>query len=226
MLTEKRIDEALEVTPLAQLDSRLDQPGPAGIVPISSRNKAAKIGGKGHSSSMHIQNVPPVHSQLVREAAPAPQVPQAAPAAPQAAPAPPEKQGAQGEVSPEEIKPEDLPQQPGLEEPPTGMPSGSGYSIDIAKGQLDGILKHWMDLAGNFPEGKKRHEFLEVGERLREISAVINRDFLGGAEGGGEEDIPPAPPPAPPAAAAPEAVPEAPPAPEGGQSAQAQPEAY
>ena len=209
MLTEKRLDEALEVTPLAQLDSRLDQPGPAGIVPISSRNKAAKIGGKGHSSSMHIQNVPPVHSQLVREAAPAPQE---APVAPQAAPASPEQQGAQGEVSPEEIQPEDLPGQQGLEEPPTGMPSGSGYSIDIAKGQLDGILKHWMDLAGNFPEGKKRHEFLEVGERLREISAVINRDFLGGAEGSGEEDIPPAPPPAAPAApaaAAPEATPEA-----------------
>ena len=222
MLSEKRLNEALEVTPLAQLDSRLDQPGTSGIVPVSSRNKVAKIGGKGSPSTMHIQNVPPVHSQLVREAQEAPPPPPAPPA-PQASPG---QQGAQPGVSPEEIQPEDLPQQQAPEEPPTGMPSGSGYTIQGAKGQLDGILKNWMDLAGNFPEGKKRHEFLEIGERLREISAVINRDFLG-AGGDGEAEPPPAPP-APPAAASPEAAPApAPaPAPEGGESAQTNPSAY
>ena len=59
-----------------------------------------------------------------------------------------------------------------------GLPSGRGYNVQQAKGQLDGIIKQWMDMAGNYPEGDKRHNFLEIGERLREISAVINRDYI------------------------------------------------
>jgi hypothetical protein len=64
--------------------------------------------------------------------------------------------------------------------PIPGLPSGGGYTLEIAKGQLDGILGKWMDIAGNYPEGDQRHKFIEIGERLREISAVIQRDFLSG----------------------------------------------
>lgn len=65
---------------------------------------------------------------------------------------------------------------------PAGIPSGSGYDLNMAKSQLDGIIEKWMDLAGNFPEGEKRHEFIEIGERLREISGVLHRDFLSDQE--------------------------------------------
>ena len=59
-----------------------------------------------------------------------------------------------------------------------GASSGSNYTIEMAKGQLDGIIGKWMDIAGNYPEGERRHKFLEIGERLREISAVIHRDYI------------------------------------------------
>lgn len=59
-----------------------------------------------------------------------------------------------------------------------GTPSGSGYTVKQAKGQLDGIIKQWLMMAGNYPEGEQRHNFLEIGERLREISGVLQRDFL------------------------------------------------
>jgi len=59
-----------------------------------------------------------------------------------------------------------------------GTPQGSGYDLKMAKGQLDGILEKWMDIAGTYPDGSKRDEFMEIGERLREISGVLQRDFL------------------------------------------------
>lgn len=59
-----------------------------------------------------------------------------------------------------------------------GASSGSNYTIEMAKGQLDGIIGKWMDISGNYPEGERRHKFLEIGERLREISAVIHRDYI------------------------------------------------
>jgi len=58
-------------------------------------------------------------------------------------------------------------------------PGGSGYTLENAKNQLDGIVDKWMELAGYYPDGEKRHDFLEIGERLREISGVLQRDFLG-----------------------------------------------
>jgi hypothetical protein len=83
----------------------------------------------------------------------------------------------------EEITDADLPPQGGQgQEPIPGMPSGNNYTVDQAKGQLDGIIKNWMDMAGNYPEGEQRHNFIELGERLREISAVINRDFMTNAK--------------------------------------------
>ena len=84
----------------------------------------------------------------------------------------------------DEITDADLPQDGQQKQDPAaggevpGLPSGNNYTIDQAKGQLDGIVKNWMDLAGNYPEGEQRHNFIEIGERLREISAVLNRDFM------------------------------------------------
>lgn len=77
----------------------------------------------------------------------------------------------------DEITDADIPSEP-ADDTPAGMPSGSEYTVEQAKGQLDGIIKQWMDLAGNYPEGEQRHNFLEIGERLREISGVLNRDFI------------------------------------------------
>lgn len=58
----------------------------------------------------------------------------------------------------------------------------SGYTIDNAKSQIDGILKKWMDLSGAYPDGEKRERFLEIGERLEEISNTLERDFMHEAE--------------------------------------------
>jgi hypothetical protein len=35
-----------------------------------------------------------------------------------------------------------------------------------------------MELVREFPEGRKRRDFLEIGERLSEIAAVLDRDFI------------------------------------------------
>lgn len=67
---------------------------------------------------------------------------------------------------------------PGEQDLP-GTPGSAQMSVQQLKGQLDGLLKNWMDIAGEYPEGKKRHDWLEIGERLREISGVIQRDFVG-----------------------------------------------
>jgi hypothetical protein len=64
------------------------------------------------------------------------------------------------------------------EEKGGGIPSGNNYSVEMAKQQLDGVIGNWMDLAGNYEEGEERHKFLEIGERLREISGVIARDYI------------------------------------------------
>jgi hypothetical protein len=58
----------------------------------------------------------------------------------------------------------------------------SGYTLDNAKSQIDGILKKWMDLSGAYPEGEQRERFLEIGERLEEISNTLERDFMHEAE--------------------------------------------
>ena len=35
-----------------------------------------------------------------------------------------------------------------------------------------------MDMAGGFGEGEQRHRFIEIGERLEEISNTLERDFI------------------------------------------------
>lgn len=104
---------------------------------------------------------------------------------PAPAPAPKAPGSPEAVVDPSELDPDAPESLDGLDVPESGtpgdvpgLPSGRGYTVDQAKGQLDGIIKQWMDLAGNYPEGEERHKFLEIGERLREISAVINRDYI------------------------------------------------
>ena len=87
----------------------------------------------------------------------------------------------EGALPDEDITDADLPEPEEQEVP--GLPSGSKYTLQQAKGQLDGVIRQWMDLSGNYPEGDKRHNFLEIGERLREITAVIQRDYLEAQEG-------------------------------------------
>ena len=59
---------------------------------------------------------------------------------------------------------------------------GTKYTVAHAKGAIDGILSKWMEMVRDFPEGEKRHNFLEIGERLSEIAAVLERDFIKGIE--------------------------------------------
>lgn len=68
-----------------------------------------------------------------------------------------------------------------------------GYSVQNAYDQLGGILKQWMNLQGQYPEGSDNKEkFIELGERLKEIQLVMKRDFMeeqgdmGGVEDFGE----------------------------------------
>ena len=63
----------------------------------------------------------------------------------------------------------------------------SEYSIDQARGQLDGIIKQWMNLSSRFPAGSvEQDKFIEIGKRLTEISQVIQRDFIEGGAMGAE----------------------------------------
>lgn len=78
-------------------------------------------------------------------------------------------------------RPPDVAPEPDLGPSPEAPRPGyqaSGYTIDNAKSQIDGILKRWMDLAGAFPEGDQRHNFLQIGERLEEIANTLERDFI------------------------------------------------
>lgn len=60
------------------------------------------------------------------------------------------------------------------------LPVDGGYTIQMAKNQLDGVIKQFPKLSVQFPEGDKRHKFIEIEERLSEISAVLARDFING----------------------------------------------
>lgn len=159
MSFDKALAEALEVIPLGKIDKRLKTQSKLGM-PTSRLRKSKQ------ASSLAGPTLPsPVFTNLRREKLPL-----------------------SDDIMSEQVTDEDLP--PREEAAPTeaastgevvpGLPSGSKYTLSQAKGQLDGIIKFWMDLAGNYPEGEQRHKFLEIGERLREISAVLNRDFLGG----------------------------------------------
>lgn len=64
--------------------------------------------------------------------------------------------------------------------PQTGYQSRGGYNVVMARDQLNGILKNWMEILGEFPAGSQEHEKLQmIGQRLVEISNTLTRDFIG-----------------------------------------------
>jgi hypothetical protein len=80
----------------------------------------------------------------------------------------------------DEILDSDLPETGSGEDIITPTSSGSKYTMAQAKGQLDGILGQWMDLAGNIPEGPKQDKFFEIGKILRGVSGILNDEFMQG----------------------------------------------
>jgi len=171
----KRLDEAVrKVVPLEKIDPRLK--ADSELVPAKTRLKVARVGPRQKTTRAVPQ---PVQNPLKRQpqylsdsvlredeldqALAALETPKAAP-----------KPAPEGEGAPT-LAPEAGAEQSSGE---AGISSGSKYTLQQAKGQLDGIVKQWMDLAGNLPEGGERHKFLEIGERLRAISGAIQRDFI------------------------------------------------
>ena len=68
--------------------------------------------------------------------------------------------------------------------PQKGYARRDGYSMRMARDQLDGILGKWMEVLGQYAPGDERRTKLQqIGERLQEISNTITRDFV---EGGSE----------------------------------------
>jgi hypothetical protein len=63
----------------------------------------------------------------------------------------------------------------------TGTAAG-GYTLDMAKGQLDSLVKQWMLLAVKlYPAGSLAQDaFLELGKRLGEITGRLQTDFIEG----------------------------------------------
>jgi hypothetical protein len=175
MQFDELLDEAVKAIPLAKIDKRLaskskltavkshqdHMPPPPGVVSLPLDVNV----------NIRRDNVP--LSDSIQEAAPMAEIPEEEPEAEA-----PEEEAPGAEAEEPEITDDDLPSLSGQEQIP-GLPSGSNYTLEMAKGQLDGILGKWIDLAGNYPEGDKRHQFIEIGERLREISAVLQRDYIG-----------------------------------------------
>lgn len=188
MIFDKALTEALQVTVLKGFYN------PSGLKPVQSTLERSSISvdpvdepPAGAYSNLRREKVK-LSDSLIREAVPA---------APP--PAPGGDESGVFDLNDPTGGPEDEPdtlqdptEEPGLDDEDTisggegseggeggeGLSSGSNYTVEMVKSQLDGILKMWMDLAGNYPEGDERHKFIEIGERLREISGVVERDFV------------------------------------------------
>lgn len=163
MSFEKHLSEALKAVPMARLDKRLDSPSDMRVI-TSDTEHAPPL-------DRPVTNPAQVYVNLQRHT----------PVTNEEMELPldePVEGDDMGIPEPDlDITDDDLPQPDQKEEIPA-TPSGNEYTLDMAKGQLDGIIEKWMDLSGNYPEGEQRHKFIEIGERLREISGVIHRDFL------------------------------------------------
>ena len=98
--------------------------------------------------------------------------------------APPDDIEAQPEASPEaqpEPAPAPAPAAPAPEQsmPQTGYARPDGYSVRMARDQVDGILGKWMEVLGQFSPGdENRAKLQQIGERLQEISNTMTRDFV------------------------------------------------
>lgn len=53
------------------------------------------------------------------------------------------------------------------------------YNINQVTAQLDGMVEHWFKLAQNM-EPNKKEDFLKLGDRLSEISEILNAEFVNG----------------------------------------------
>jgi hypothetical protein len=108
-------------------------------------------------------------------------------------------------------------------EAPVGAQTGSaagGYTLDMAKGQLDSLVKQWMLLAVKlYPAGSRAQDaFLELGKRLGEITGRLQTDFIEGKliNQPGATDSPVGAPPAGEESELGEPTPAVPPVPAGG----------
>ena len=63
------------------------------------------------------------------------------------------------------------------ERPETSNPQE--YNVNHVVSQLDGMVEHWFKLAQEM-EPDKKENFLKLGERLSEITDVLNSEFLNG----------------------------------------------
>ena len=108
--------------------------------------------------------------------------------------APPDDIEAQPEAKPE-AQPEPAPAPaapapaaPEQSMPQTGYARPDGYSVRMARDQVDGILGKWMEVLGQFSPGdENRARLQQIGERLQEISNTMTRDFV---EAGSEATSP------------------------------------
>jgi hypothetical protein len=58
-----------------------------------------------------------------------------------------------------------------------GSKTASGYSLKNVNDQLEGMVNKWFKLAQNY-EGDQREAFLKLGDRLSEISDVLESEFI------------------------------------------------
>ena len=59
------------------------------------------------------------------------------------------------------------------------VPSGSGYSVEMARNQIEGILNNWSKMERAYPENSdKRVKFDTIKNILGEISDGLYKDFI------------------------------------------------
>lgn len=66
----------------------------------------------------------------------------------------------------------------GIKEKPE-VEEENDYGIKNISDQLDGMVKHWFDIAQDI-EPNKKESFLKLGDRLSELSDVLKTEFIDG----------------------------------------------
>ena len=160
-----KLSETIEVIPLAKLDKRLD----------SMKSELYPV-------EHNLKSMPPVPAQFTKE-------PRTVPGKKEKVYAHEDIEDVLREYSSDKLELNDTDLEDDLEEADFDADEmesvqisdelpGTKYTVAHAKGAIDGMLGKWMEMVRDFPEGKKRRDFLEIGERLSEISAVLERDFI------------------------------------------------
>lgn len=65
----------------------------------------------------------------------------------------------------------------GIEDAPKIETQENDYGIKNISDQLDGMIEHWFEIAQSVP-AKKKEAFLKLGDRLSELSDVLQSEFL------------------------------------------------